>query len=117
MRLVAGIAFDVAHVILRYDLGESGGLGQVGFVTTRAQHSGIRQCGNDGSRVCDMLGQGSMTGLAVNSSVLAGLLEVQDIAVTVLAGGMSGEARLARSDFLQRVAAIVAVLPKALGHE
>ncbi len=117
MRLVTCVAFDIAHVVLGYNLGESRRLCTVGLVAPRAQRQGLGKLRNDISRVADMLPQRSVAGFAVDSSVLAGFLQLHDIGVTVFAGLMACVSGLASGNLLQGIAAIMTVLPETLGNE
>ena len=63
-----------------------------------------------------MLCQGTMTGFAIHVGVLAGLLRVQNVCVTGLAGIVSGKMDRTGGHLSDRRAAVVAVFSKTLRY-
>ncbi len=84
-------------------------------MATRAQDKRVRQLGRDRHRIQCMLFQGTVAGLAVDSSVLTGLLHVEDIRMAFLARFVSGVTRFSCSDLFQGVTTIKAVFTETLG--
>jgi hypothetical protein len=114
---MAGIALDIAHVVLSYDLGESGWLGEVGFVAARTKHRRVRKLGNHGGRVGSVFRQRTMARLAINAGMLADLLHFQNVGVTVFAGCVSREPWITGRKFFEGIGAVVSIEPETLGNE
>lgn len=64
-----------------------------------------------------MIGQWAVTTLACHRRVLPILLYIQDVRMTAFAGLMAGVDNGLGGNFLNRVPAKMAILPKTLGHE
>jgi len=117
MRLVAGVADNVARVLFGDDLRELSRLGRVRFVTLSAERCHIWEFGNQGGRIFGVFGQRTVTGFAADARVLSGFFDIDYIGVAGLASFPSGVYRSSGCDFGQGSPAIVAVLTEALGDD
>ena len=86
-------------------------------MAARADHRGIGQLRHHGSRILDVLGERAVAGLAVDARVLARLLHGHLVAVAVFTGLVTGIVHWFGGKLGQRIAAIVAILSKALGNK
>lgn len=113
---MAGVAGQSSGVVGGGDLGEGLRLGAIGFVTAGTNDSGIEFGGLHRGGIIGVFGLGSVASLASNDYVLAKFLLIGDVAMAGLAGVVPGEGNRAGRDFVKSRAAIVAILPKAVGH-
>ena len=97
------------------DLREFLGLGAIGFVAARADDGGVRKLRLHGCGVIGVPALGAMAGLASHVRVTAKLLLVDDVGVATLADVVAAEGGSTSRDFGDRVAAVMAILAKALG--
>ncbi len=99
------------------NLGEILRLGEVCLMTTDAEHGGVQLCRLDRGRIVGMLRQRPMARLAGNSLVHALAFHFQDVGVAAVADLMAGVRNRPRCDLLDRIAAVVSVLPKTARDE
>ena len=114
---MTGVALDIAHVILGYDLGECRRFRDVRFVTARTQSQGLRKLGNNIGRTGGMFCQRTVTGFAIDACVLAGFLHFHNVCVTVFARLVSSKPRLAGGDLFQGLTTVVTKLSETLRNE
>jgi len=117
MRLVAGLAGLTGGVVAADHLGESGRLGDVGFVAAGTEHRGVRQFRNDRGRVVYVFLQRAMTGFAVYAGVLARFLDLDDLRVAVFAGLVTSVGKGPGSGLCQGIAAVGPISSKAPGNQ
>ena len=113
---MAGVAGETTGVIGSDDLGESFGLGAVGFVAAGAEDRGVELGGLDGGRVVGVFGLGSVAGFAGDHNVLAQLLLIDNVGVAGFADFVAGVSDGAGSGFRDGVAAVVSVLAETVGN-
>lgn len=117
MRLVARVAGKSAGVICGYDLGEGFRLGAVGFMAAGANDGGVEFFGFYGSGIVRMPRLRAVAGFAGYDHVLAQFFLIYDVGVTTFANVMSGEVHGAPGGLGNGSAAIVPILPKAMGYD
>lgn len=113
---MAGIAGKAVGVIRRNNLRKRFRLGRVGLMTADTEYGRVEFGGRHGTRIIRMFRQRAVAGLTIHMRMPAIFLFVEHIDVTGLAGLMAGEVDGPGRDFGECVAAIMAVLPKALRH-
>jgi len=104
-------------MIRRSHLGEGLRLGGISLVTANTQHSGVEFFGRDGGRIIGVLDQRTMAGFAIDVRVPAVPFLFQNVAVTALAGLMSGEIHRPGSQLGQGISAKVSVLSKTFRNQ
>lgn len=114
---MAGVAGQTTGVIGGDDLGESFGLGAVGFVAASAEDRGVQFGRLDRGRVVGVFGLGSVAGFAGDHNVLAQLFLIDDIGVAGFADFVAGMGDGAGSGFRDGVAAVVAVVAETVRHD
>ena len=117
MRLMAGLAHYAAGMIGADHLREILRFGNVCFMAAGTDHARIRQLRHHGSWIFGMLGKWTVAGLTVDARMFARLLQIRHIAVAILTGLMTSIGQGFIGKFGQGVAAIVAILSKALWNE
>lgn len=117
MRLVTGLAGLPRGMVFAVHLRESGWLGDIRFMTARTKLTCVWQLRLKRRGIVRMLRQRAMAGFAINARVLAGLLEVGDVRVAILACLVTSEVNRVSGNFFQRLAAIMSVLAEAARNE
>jgi hypothetical protein len=117
MGLVTGLALLTAGVIFACDLRESLRLREIGFVATRAKHSGVWQLRYDRCRIFHVLLERAVTGFAVHDGMLASGLRLHDIVVAVGTSPVSGKGHRPSRDVLERIGPVVSIKSEALRNE
>ncbi len=110
MGLVARVAGKPIGVIGGNYLRKGLRLCRIGLMAADAEHGRIELWGSYGSRIVRVLGQRTMTGLAIHVRVLAVLLLFEDVGMAGFARLVPGEVHRPSRDFRQSIAPIVPIL-------
>ena len=86
-------------------------------MTTDAEHGGVQLCWLDRGRIVGVLRKRPMARLAGNSLMHALAFHFEDVGMAALADLMAGIRNRPRCDLLDRIAAVVSVLPKTARDE
>ena len=117
MGLVTVLALLATGVIFGCYLRKVLRLREIGFVATRAKHSGVWKLRYDQSRIFHVLLERTVTSFAVHDGMLVSGLRLHDIVVTVGASLMSGKSYVLSRYVLERVGPVVSIESEALGDE
>ena len=109
---MASVAGYSSRVICSHNLGESLGLGAVGFVAAGTDDSGVQLRWGYRRWVVRMLGQRSVAGLAGDHHMFALLLLFDDVGMASLANIVAGEGNRTSRRFRNRCSAVVTILAK-----
>jgi len=115
MRLMTGIAGDVAHMIGGDDLGETLGLGRIFLVAAAAKGGNVRQLGLDRTRIIGVLCLRTVASLAGHVGVPATGARFGFVVMTGHAGILAREGDWPLPDSIERTRAIVTILAESLG--
>ena len=99
------------------DLGESFGLGAIGFVAARADDSRVGQLWLHGCGIISMLALRPVAGFAGNIGVATELLLIDDLGVASFADFVSGKRRSSSGDLGDGITTVVSVLTETLGDD
>src|SRR5262249_38261902 len=117
MGLVAGVAGLFARVLLRIDLREALRLGDIFGVAADGEVSDVRLLRSESGGVARVLGERTVTRFAVDMRMDAFCLGFGNVRMARLAGLVTSVSDGAGTKLGERVAAIVAINPKALWQE
>jgi len=93
------------------------GLRMIGFVAAHAKFRRVQLLWHSACWVLRVIGLWSVAGLASHPRVTAPLLHIQDVGMAGLTDFMARIGNRPGRDFVQRIAPVVAVLAKTLGHK
>ena len=114
---MTGIALCSTRMVDGIDLRKTLRLRDVLLVASSAEYACVRQLRNDTRGIVHVILQRPMAGLAIQIRVLARSLLFHHVEVTILTSFVSCVVCRTRHDLLQRVSAIVAILPKAFRNK
>src|SRR3954470_19657129 len=113
MRLVTGLARLVGVVVFDVEWRDCRGRSRERAMTLRTEKFRIRQLWDVLCGIGRVLGERTVTGLAIDMRVLSGGLHRGDIAVAVFTSGVPGVNRPSCGNLSESVAAIMSELPEA----
>jgi len=114
---MAGFARLAAGMLFGIHLREIDWLGQVRLMASWTQHRRVRQFGNHLGGIGNMLFLRSMTGLAVHPHMFAGVLDLDNVTMAVLAGFVARVVDGSGGNFRESIAPEMSVLTKAARHQ